>query len=99
MTAVTEDDIRREQERAKERSQERAIAVRRANQSRALSYSDYLRLDRILDAQLPQSMVFDQEVHDEMLFIIIHQTCGSLFPPLPLSFPASHPPSRDLLLA
>mmetsp|Transcript_46469 Transcript_46469/g.109992 ORF Transcript_46469/g.109992 Transcript_46469/m.109992 type:complete len:639 (+) Transcript_46469:3-1919(+) len=74
MTAVTEDDIRREQERAKERSQERAIAVRRANQSRALSYSDYLRLDRILDAQLPQSMVFDQEVHDEMLFIIIHQT-------------------------
>ena len=36
--------------------------------SAAMSYGDYLRLDRLLDCQRPVS---DQ--HDEMLFIIIHQ--------------------------
>jgi tryptophan 2,3-dioxygenase len=34
----------------------------------SLSYSDYLRLDRLLDAQHPLSAE-----HDEMLFIIVHQ--------------------------
>ena len=34
-----------------------------------MSYGDYLRLDRILDAQAPLS-----DAHDEMLFIIQHQT-------------------------
>ena len=34
----------------------------------SLSYSDYLRLDRLLDAQRPLS-----GEHDEMLFIIVHQ--------------------------
>jgi len=34
----------------------------------SLSYSDYLRLDRLLDAQRPLSAE-----HDEMLFIIVHQ--------------------------
>ena len=34
-----------------------------------MSYGDYLCLEQILSAQHPQS-----EVHDEMLFIIIHQT-------------------------
>lgn len=34
-----------------------------------MSYTDYLRLDRILDAQEPLSTA-----HDEMLFIIQHQT-------------------------
>jgi tryptophan 2,3-dioxygenase len=34
-----------------------------------MSYGDYLRLDRILDAQAPIS-----DAHDEMLFIIQHQT-------------------------
>ena len=33
------------------------------------SYADYLRLDRLLSAQCPRS-----GMHDEMLFIIIHQT-------------------------
>ena len=33
-----------------------------------LSYGEYLRLDKILQAQEPLS-----EQHDEMLFIIIHQ--------------------------
>jgi tryptophan 2,3-dioxygenase len=34
-----------------------------------MSYGDYLQLDKILDAQLPLS-----QAHDEMLFIIQHQT-------------------------
>lgn len=34
-----------------------------------MSYGDYLRLDRLLDAQSPLS-----DAHDEMLFIIQHQT-------------------------
>lgn len=34
-----------------------------------MTYGDYLRLDRILSAQKPIS-----ELHDEMLFIVIHQT-------------------------
>jgi len=39
-----------------------------------LSYGTYLQLDTILDAQLPKSKEIKNEVHDEMLFIIIHQT-------------------------
>jgi tryptophan 2,3-dioxygenase len=35
----------------------------------ALTYSDYLELDKILDAQKPKS----PGEHDEMLFIIVHQ--------------------------
>ena len=34
-----------------------------------MTYADYLKLDEILSAQLPLS-----NLHDEMLFIIIHQT-------------------------
>ncbi len=37
-------------------------------------YSDYLQLNKILDAQLPESKLAGNEAHDEMLFIIIHQT-------------------------
>src|SRR5947207_8081784 len=37
--------------------------------SARMSYSDYLRLDRLLTAQQPLS-----SAHDEMLFIIQHQT-------------------------
>lgn len=36
-------------------------------------YSDYLQLDTILNAQLPESDKLGQPAHDEMLFIIIHQ--------------------------
>ncbi len=36
-------------------------------------YSDYLALDKILDAQKPESDKKGVEAHDEMLFIIIHQ--------------------------
>src|SRR3954469_10477142 len=34
-----------------------------------MTYADYLKLDRLLNAQEPLS-----DLHDEMLFIIIHQT-------------------------
>jgi tryptophan 2,3-dioxygenase len=37
-------------------------------------YSDYLQLNKILDAQMPESKLAGNEAHDEMLFIIIHQT-------------------------
>jgi tryptophan 2,3-dioxygenase len=36
-------------------------------------YSDYLQLDKILDAQYPESLRIGQPAHDEMLFIVIHQ--------------------------
>ncbi|GAA2167040.1 MULTISPECIES: tryptophan 2,3-dioxygenase [Glycomyces] len=40
-----------------------------AGEHRALTYSSYLALDELLAAQRPRS-----EEHDEMLFIVIHQT-------------------------
>jgi tryptophan 2,3-dioxygenase len=36
-------------------------------------YSDYLQLQKILDAQAPESDKQQQPAHDEMLFIVIHQ--------------------------
>jgi tryptophan 2,3-dioxygenase len=36
-------------------------------------YSDYLQLDKILNAQDPESDKLGQPAHDEMLFIVIHQ--------------------------
>lgn len=36
-------------------------------------YGDYLGLDKILNAQFPESEARNVEAHDEMLFIIIHQ--------------------------
>lgn len=36
-------------------------------------YSDYLQLDKILNAQLPESEKLGKPAHDEMLFIVIHQ--------------------------
>jgi tryptophan 2,3-dioxygenase len=38
-----------------------------------LNYHDYLQLDKILSAQLPESEKLKLPAHDEMLFIIIHQ--------------------------
>ena len=37
-------------------------------------YGDYLRLDKILQAQFPESERLETPAHDETLFIIIHQT-------------------------
>src|ERR1051325_3535324 len=39
-----------------------------------LHYHDYLQLDKILSAQSPESNKRNLPAHDEMLFIIIHQT-------------------------
>jgi tryptophan 2,3-dioxygenase len=36
-------------------------------------YHDYLQLDKILNAQYPESDKHAQPAHDEMLFIVIHQ--------------------------
>ncbi|MFN9783927.1 MAG: tryptophan 2,3-dioxygenase family protein, partial [Sphingobacteriales bacterium] len=42
--------------------------------SKELYYTDYLELDKILDAQHPQSdKPGNHPAHDEMLFIVIHQ--------------------------
>jgi len=42
---------------------------------KSVYYSDYLQLDKILDAQQPISFLKGNEpAHDEMLFIVIHQT-------------------------
>ena len=38
-----------------------------------LSYGSYLQLDRLLDSQILKSTESGNSVHDEMLFIIIHQ--------------------------
>ena len=38
-----------------------------------MHYHDYLQLDKVLGAQLPESDRRDEPAHDEMLFIIIHQ--------------------------
>jgi len=38
-----------------------------------LSYGEYLQIDRLLNLQSPKSKEIGSEVHDEMLFIIIHQ--------------------------
>ena len=42
--------------------------------SEKISYRKYLQLDKILDSQALKSLEHGNEVHDEMLFIIIHQT-------------------------
>jgi tryptophan 2,3-dioxygenase len=39
-----------------------------------IHYSTYLQLDKILAAQFPESNKNEQPAHDEMLFIIIHQS-------------------------
>jgi len=39
-----------------------------------MNYHDYLQLDTILHAQLPESGRQQVPAHDEMLFIIVHQT-------------------------
>jgi tryptophan 2,3-dioxygenase len=38
-----------------------------------MHYSDYLQLDKIINAQFPESDKKGQPAHDEMLFIVIHQ--------------------------
>jgi tryptophan 2,3-dioxygenase len=44
-----------------------------------LYYADYIQLDRLLDSQQMRSDVQGRPAHDEMLFIIVHQTCELWF--------------------
>ena len=39
-----------------------------------VDYGDYLHLDTFLDAQKPLSKKYGDECHDEMLFIVVHQS-------------------------
>ncbi len=39
-----------------------------------ITYNEYLKINQLLDIQQPQSQLIKQESHDEMLFIITHQT-------------------------
>lgn len=39
-----------------------------------VSYSDYLKTSNLLELQSPRSVEFGKEAHDELLFIIVHQT-------------------------
>ena len=41
--------------------------------NKKLSYTEYLKLDQLLDLQLLKSTEAGKPVHDEMLFIVIHQ--------------------------
>ncbi|MBP6827037.1 MAG: tryptophan 2,3-dioxygenase [Saprospiraceae bacterium] len=42
-------------------------------QTKEVHYSDYLQLDKILNAQILESDLQGAHAHDEMLFVIIHQ--------------------------
>jgi tryptophan 2,3-dioxygenase len=46
---------------------------RMAAPRKPLYYADYLHLERLLDAQHPESLKHGDEAHDELLFIIVHQ--------------------------
>lgn len=43
-------------------------------ENKEVYYGEYLQLEKILDAQYPESDKAGIDAHDEMLFIIIHQT-------------------------
>jgi tryptophan 2,3-dioxygenase len=43
------------------------------SEPRRCYYADYLRLDRLLEQQVPESVRAGTPAHDEMLFIIVHQ--------------------------
>ena len=45
-----------------------------SEQKPPVEYSRYLQLDKILDSQFPESSSLESPAHDEMLFIVVHQT-------------------------
>jgi tryptophan 2,3-dioxygenase len=44
-----------------------------AERGKPLSYGEYLRLETLLDCQHPESARVGEAVHDELLFIVVHQ--------------------------
>ncbi|XP_027037760.1 tryptophan 2,3-dioxygenase-like isoform X1 [Pocillopora damicornis] len=50
------------------------IPVRKNGDDKRMSYGDYLQLNTLLECQKPASTKFgDATVHDELLFIVVHQ--------------------------
>jgi len=45
-----------------------------ANNQKGVYYGSYLKLDELLSIQNPESIKTDNPAHEEMLFIIVHQT-------------------------
>lgn len=41
--------------------------------SQAVTYATYLKLDELLNLQVPRSRASEEDEHDELLFIVIHQ--------------------------
>eukprot|EP00292_Cryptomonas_paramecium_P006348 CAMPEP_0113700502 /NCGR_PEP_ID=MMETSP0038_2-20120614/24001_1 /TAXON_ID=2898 /ORGANISM="Cryptomonas paramecium" /LENGTH=486 /DNA_ID=CAMNT_0000624183 /DNA_START=21 /DNA_END=1478 /DNA_ORIENTATION=- /assembly_acc=CAM_ASM_000170 len=56
-----------------DRNSTRSRNVWKSKTSQQLNYADYLQLDKILSAQELESSKWDEPVHDEHLFIVIHQ--------------------------
>ncbi len=54
-----------------------------------MHYSDYLQLDKVLNAQQPEGERQGQPAHDEMLFIVIHQAIRALVSPIVIWTPES----------
>jgi tryptophan 2,3-dioxygenase len=44
-----------------------------ADDERDLYYHDYLQLDRLLSSQKLESEAAGKTIHDEMLFVVVHQ--------------------------
>lgn len=71
--------------------------------SEPLYYPDYLQLDKLLDAQQLESERHGETVHDEMLFIIVHQAYELWFKQIIWEldsivelFSQEHVPERDM---
>jgi tryptophan 2,3-dioxygenase len=45
-----------------------------APEPRPCYYGEYLQLEKLLDCQLPETRRLGREAHDEMLFVIVHQS-------------------------
>lgn len=71
-----------------------------------LQYHDYLKLDALLDSQKLRSEEYQRKAHDEMLFIIVHQTYELWFKQIlwelksvHSTFQQVHIPEREMGLA
>ncbi|KAJ7323088.1 tryptophan 2,3-dioxygenase [Desmophyllum pertusum] len=59
---------------AQDSNGEASAPVGRPGDEKRMNYGDYLQLNTLLDCQKPASTTFgDSTVHDELLFIVVHQ--------------------------
>mmetsp|Transcript_3571 Transcript_3571/g.10499 ORF Transcript_3571/g.10499 Transcript_3571/m.10499 type:complete len:435 (+) Transcript_3571:425-1729(+) len=56
-----------------DRNSMRSRNVWKSKTSQQINYADYLQLDKILSAQELETSKWDEPVHDEHMFIVIHQ--------------------------